>query len=93
VRIIEYGTPEDFVVATGETNTLEDFVATAFACFELDWRDNVVRNDAFLRPSEIAYSSGDPRKAERLLGWKATKKMRHIVELLVEAERRRSAQQ
>ena len=45
VRIIEYGTPEDFVVAIGETNTLEDFVATAFACFDLDWRDHVVRND------------------------------------------------
>jgi GDPmannose 4,6-dehydratase len=93
VRIIEYGTPEDFVVATGETNTLEEFAATAFACFKLDWRDHVVRNDAFLRPSDIAYSSGDPGKAERLLGWKATKKMRDVVQLLVEAEYRRNAQQ
>jgi len=92
VRIIEYGTPEDFVVATGETNTLEEFVATAFACFKLDWRDHVVRNDAFLRPSDIAYSSGDPGKAERLLGWKATTKMHQVVQLLVEAERRRNAQ-
>jgi GDPmannose 4,6-dehydratase len=93
VRIIEYGTPEDFVVATGETNSLEDFVATAFACFKLNWRDHVVRNDTFLRPSDIAYSSGDPGKAERLLGWKATKKMRDVVQLLVEAECRRNAQQ
>jgi GDPmannose 4,6-dehydratase len=89
VRIIEYGTPEDFVVSTGETNTLEDFVAAVFACFKLDWRNHVVRNDTLLRPSDIAYSSGDPGKAERLLGWKATKKMRHVVELLVDAERRR----
>jgi GDPmannose 4,6-dehydratase len=93
VRIIEYGTPEDFVVATGETNTLEDFVAAAFACFKLDWRDHVVRNDVFLRPTDIAYSSGDAGKAERLLGWKATKKMRDVVQLLVEAECRRNAQQ
>ena len=93
VRIIEHGAPEDFVVATGETNTLEAFVAATFACFKLDWRDHVVRNDAFLRPSDIAYSSGDAGKAERLLGWKATKKMRDVVELLVDAERkRRSAQ-
>jgi len=88
-RIIEYGAPEDFVVATGETNTLESFVAATFACFRLDWREHVVRNDAFLRPSDIAYSSGDPSKAERLLGWKATKRMRDVVELLVEAERKR----
>jgi GDPmannose 4,6-dehydratase len=93
VRIIEYGIPEDFVVATGETNTLEDFVATAFACLKLDWRNHVVRNDVFLRPTDIAYSSGDAGKAERLLGWKATKKMRDVVQLLVEAECRRNAQQ
>jgi len=89
VRMIEFGAPEDFVIATGETNSLEDFVAAAFACFKLDWREHVVRNDAFLRPSDIAYSSGDPGKAERLLGWKATKKMREVIELLVEAERAR----
>jgi len=89
VRMIEFGSPEDFVIATGETNSLEDFVAAAFACFKLDWREHVVRNDAFLRPSDIAYSSGDPGKAERLLGWKATKKMREVIELLVEAERAR----
>jgi GDPmannose 4,6-dehydratase len=67
-------------------------VAAAFTCFKLDWRDHVVRNDAFLRPSDIAYSSGDPGKAERLLGWKATKKMHQVVQLLVEAEYRRNAQ-
>jgi GDPmannose 4,6-dehydratase len=92
VRMIEFGSPEDFVVATGETNTLEAFVEATFACFKLDWREHVVRNDAFLRPSDIAYSSGDPGKAERLLGWKATKKMRDVVALLVDAERERRAQ-
>jgi GDPmannose 4,6-dehydratase len=89
VRIIEFDAPEDFVVATGETNTLESFVAATFACFDLDWREHVVRNDAFLRPSDITYSSGDPGKAARLLGWKATKKMRDVIALLVEAERQR----
>jgi GDPmannose 4,6-dehydratase len=92
VRIIEYGTPEDFVVATGETNMLEAFVAATFACLKLDWHEHAVRNDAFLRPSDIAYSSGDPGKAERLLGWKARKKMRDVVHLLVEAEQRRRRQ-
>ena len=89
VRMIEFGSPEDFVIATGETHTLEEFVAAAFACFKLDWREHVVRNDAFLRPTDIAYSSANPGKAERLLGWKATKKMHDVVDLLVEAERSR----
>jgi GDPmannose 4,6-dehydratase len=89
VRMIEFGAPEDFVIATGETRTLEEFVAAAFACFKLDWREHVVRNDVFLRPTDIAYSSADPSKAERLLGWKATKKMHDVVHLLVEAERSR----
>jgi GDPmannose 4,6-dehydratase len=92
VRIIEYGTPEDFVVATGEINTLEAFAAAAFGCLKLDWREHVVRNDAFLRPTDIAYSSGNPAKAERLLDWKATKKMHDIVQLLIDAEQRRRAQ-
>jgi GDPmannose 4,6-dehydratase len=89
VRILDFGSPEDFVVATGETNTLEEFVAVTFDCFNLDWHDHVIKNDTFLRPADIAYSSGDPSKAERLLNWKATKKMRDIIYLLVEAEQNR----
>jgi GDPmannose 4,6-dehydratase len=92
VRMIEFRSPEDFVVATGETNTLEEFVAATFACFKLDWREHVVRNDTLLRPADIAYSSGDPGKAERLLGWRATKKMRDVIHLLVAAEQGRRRQ-
>jgi GDPmannose 4,6-dehydratase len=89
VRILDFSTPEDFVIATGKTNTLEDFVAVTFACFKLDWREHVVKNDAFLRPTDIAYSSADPSKAERLLGWKAKNEMRDIIHFLVEAEKSR----
>jgi GDPmannose 4,6-dehydratase len=89
-RMLERDTPEDFVIATGETNTLEDFVATAFSCFGLDWRDHVVLNPTFLRPLDITFSSASPAKAERLLGWKATKKMRDVVALLADAERERA---
>ena len=72
------------------TTTLEDFVATAFSCFGLDWRDHVVLNPTFLRPLDITFSSASPAKAERLLGWKATKKMRDVVASLAEAERERA---
>ncbi len=84
-------TPEDFVIATGETNTLEDFVAAAFACVGRNWRDHVIANPALHRPIDILYSSGNPSKAARLLGWKAEKKMTDIVGLLVDAETQRCA--
>ena len=93
VRILDQDAPEDFVIATGETNTLEDFVAVAFDCFGLNWREHVVINRALFRPTDIAYSSGNPAKAKRLLGWQASKKMRDVVSLLVEAERQRWAGQ
>jgi len=91
VRTLERETPEDFVIATGETNTLEDFVAAAFACVGRNWRDHVVANPALYRPIDIIYSSGNPSKAARLLGWRAEKKMTDIVALLVDAEMQRCA--
>jgi GDPmannose 4,6-dehydratase len=90
-RMLEHDTPEDFIIATGETNTLEDFVAAAFSCHGLDWRAHVVLNPTLLRPLEITFSSGSPAKAERILGWKSSKKMRDVVSELVEAERLRGA--
>jgi len=90
-RMLDRETPEDFVIATGETNTLEDFVAAAFACVGRNWRDHVVANPALHRPIDILYSSGNPSKAARLLGWKAEKKMTDIVGLLVDAEMQRCA--
>jgi GDPmannose 4,6-dehydratase len=91
-RMLERDTPEDFIIATGETNTLEDFVATAFLCFGLDWRAHVVLNPTLLRPLDITFSSGDPAKAQRVLGWKASKRMRDVVANLVEGEHVRRAQ-
>jgi len=90
-RMLDRETPEDFVIATGETNTLEDFVAAAFACVGRNWRDYVVANPALHRPIDILYSSGNPAKAARLLGWKAERKMTAIVGLLVDAELQRRA--
>jgi len=91
VRMLDRETPDDFVIATGETHTLEEFVAAAFACVGRNWRDHVVTNAALYRPTDIAYSGGNPAKAARHLNWKAEKKMTDIVGLLVDAELRRRA--
>jgi GDPmannose 4,6-dehydratase len=88
-RMLDYPEPTDFVIATGVTYSLKEFVAGCFSCFNLDWRNHVVTSDALRRPTDILYSSGDPRKARDLLGWSATIAMPRVVELLVEAEQLR----
>ncbi|HYH38031.1 MAG TPA: GDP-mannose 4,6-dehydratase [Azospirillum sp.] len=85
-RMLALDEPEDFVIATGEAHRLEDFVAQAFSCFGLDWRRHVVSNPDLLRPSDIAVSVGNPAKAQRLLGWRAERRMTEVVAGLVEAE-------
>ena len=92
-RMLKHDKPEDFVIATGVPSKLQDFVDAAFRCFGLDWSTHVESDQAFMRPSDISLSVGDPTKARKLLGWSATTKMPDLVGKLVEAELvRRSAQ-
>ena len=63
--------PQDYLIATGKTVSLEYFVEKAFAYFGLDWRDHVQTDAGLLRPSDIEYGAGDPSLAARHLGWKA----------------------
>lgn len=86
VRMLECDRPEDFVIATGELHTLEDFVARTFDHFGLDWRRHVETDPALRRPSDIQVSVGNPAKAERLLGWRVETPMPAMVERLLEAE-------
>jgi GDPmannose 4,6-dehydratase len=85
-RMLQQVKPEDFVVATGVSSTLETFVAQAFAHLNLDWQQYVRIREDFLRTSDISVSAGNPAKAERLLGWKATTAMPHLVSRLIEGE-------
>ena len=81
--------PEDFVIATGETHSLKDFVSACFSYFNKDWQNYVVTNAIFQRPTDILFSSANPAKAKRQLGWSATIKMAQVVPLLIEAELRK----
>lgn len=83
-RILQQDDPEDYVVATGETHKLEEFVTEAFNCVGLDWREHVITDPTLLRPSEIMVSRANPDKALQRLGWKACYKMRDIVRLMVQ---------
>lgn len=91
-RMLQQQTAGDFVIATGETNSLRDFVAAAFGYLDLDWTDHVVSDPGLLRPAEILVSRADPGKANRELSWSASRKMRDVVVLMIEAELARTGQ-
>lgn len=76
--------PRDYVIATGETNTLQDFVAESFATLELDWREHVEQKQEYMRPNELLIGRADPSRAERELGWKARAKMREVVRMMLQ---------
>ncbi len=86
-RMLQQEKPEDYVIATGESHSLEEFVDTAFSAAGLNWRDHVVLDPGLLRPTDLAAGRGNPAKARAKLGWQAQHKMREVVRLMVEAER------
>ncbi len=77
--MLQQDKPEDFVVATGQSNTLEDFVSESFAIHGLHWKDYVEQDAELFRPSEIKISRADPSKAEKVLGWKAKTFMKEVI--------------
>jgi GDPmannose 4,6-dehydratase len=85
-RILQQDKPDDFVIATGEAHSLEEFASTAFANVGLDWHDHVDHDPSLIRPSDIAYSRGDPGKADDVLDWRAGVGFKDIVARMVDAE-------
>jgi GDPmannose 4,6-dehydratase len=75
---------DDYVIATGESYKLSEFIEIAFNLVGLDWRDCVVSDPELQRPTDIAVSRGDPSKALIKLGWKAEYKMAAIIKLMIE---------
>jgi GDPmannose 4,6-dehydratase len=88
-RMLQQEEPQDFVIATGESHTLEELTSAAFSCFNLDWRDHVDIDPSLFRASEIAYSRGNPEKSRKLLGLEAEAKFEELVPMLVEKRGRR----
>ncbi len=78
--------PEDFVVATGESNSLETFCSTAFKELGLDWHDFVEIDKSLFRPSEIMLGCGNSTKARKILGWAAHTRMDDVVRKMIKEE-------
>ena len=78
--MLQQNNPEDFVIATGKTRSLEDFVEIAFASNGLCWKDHVVQSDQFYRPSDLRISIADPSLAKEKLSWSAKSDLELIIQ-------------
>jgi GDPmannose 4,6-dehydratase len=85
-RMLQQDQPDDYVVATGISHSVRDFVDHCFAHVGLDWRDHVRFDERYLRPSEVDDLVGDASRAERILGWHATVLAPELARLMVDAE-------
>lgn len=84
--MLQQDTPDDYVIATGETHSIREFLDLAFGYVNLDWHNYVEFDERYLRPAEVELLIGDPAKARQKLGWEPTVTFKQLVALMVEAD-------
>jgi len=84
--MLQQGQPDDYVVATGETHSVREFLEEAFSYVGLNWQDYVKVDPKYFRPSEVDVLLGDPSKARTALGWKPKVTFKQLVRLMVDAD-------
>ena len=84
--MLQQDQPNDYVVATGETHTVQKLVETAFAAVELDWREYVVQDPRFMRPAEVDLLVGDPSRVKAELDWTPEVGFAELVRMMVDAD-------
>jgi GDPmannose 4,6-dehydratase len=84
--MLQQTTPDDYVVATGETHAVQEFCEVAFEHVGLNWRDFVIIDQKFFRPAEVDLLVGDPTKARTKLGWEPSLSFKELVQLMVEED-------
>ncbi len=89
-RMLQQDRPDDYVVATGETWSVKDFLLEAFSYAGLDWEKYVVIDPRFFRPAEVDLLLGDPTKAKTKLGWSPAVDFKTLVRMMVDADMARS---
>jgi len=92
-RMMQLDEPDDFVVATGETHTVREFVQLAFDYAGLDWEKYVEIDEKYFRPNEVDILQGDASKAERMFGWRPSVRLDGLVKLMVDADSKLLADQ
>jgi GDPmannose 4,6-dehydratase len=85
-RMLQQDVPDDYVVATGEAHSVQEFAALAFSCVDLDWQEHVVIDPELKRPAEVDRLLGDASKAHRVLSWAPTVRFVDLVRMMVDAD-------
>jgi GDPmannose 4,6-dehydratase len=89
--MLQQDEPSDYVVATGEPHSVREFVEVAFGHAGLEWQQYVVQDQRFMRPAEVDQLIGDPTKVKQQLGWEPRTSFRELVEMMVDADLERVA--
>ena len=84
--MLQHSTPEDWVLATGETHTVEEFLDKAFGYVNLDYKNYIQTSEEYLRPNEVDYLLGDPSKAKEKLNWNPKTSFEDLVEMMVDSD-------
>ncbi len=84
--MLQHDVPENFVISTGKTHSIKDFLDIAFGHVDLDWNDHVKKDPRFLRPAEVDQLIGDSRKAKDVLGWEPEVDFNNLVIMMVDAD-------
>ncbi|MFN2499489.1 MAG: GDP-mannose 4,6-dehydratase [Pyrinomonadaceae bacterium] len=84
--MLQQDQPEDYVIATGETHSVSEFLEETFSYLDLDWREYVELDPKYLRPTEVDLLRGDASKAKRLLNWEPKVTFKELVHLMVDAD-------
>ena len=82
--MLQQGSPDDYVISTGETHSVKEWVEASFSCLDLDWEKYVKMDEKLLRPAEVDLLIGDSTKARDKLGWKPQVNFEGLVKLMVE---------
>jgi GDPmannose 4,6-dehydratase len=88
-HMLQVDEPDDFVLATGETHSVAEFLAEAFGHADLDWRDYVQIDERYYRPAEVDVLIGDYSKAKEKLGWEPKVRFTELVHMMVDSDRER----
>jgi GDPmannose 4,6-dehydratase len=87
--MLQADTPEDYVIATHETHTVQELCEIAFARADLDWKKHVQVDSSLVRPAEVELLIGDATKAKQKLGWEPKVRFKELIEMMVDADLRR----
>lgn len=84
--MLQQDTPDDYVIATGETHTVQRLVEVAFEAADLDWKKYVVTDPALVRPAEVDLLIGDPSKAKKQMGWERETSFEDLIHMMVKSD-------